>query len=570
MDVMSIQPYRTSLLQILIAGSPAIPEHVRTETLRHLLSGFLRYKPLMAVLLTLNSTMVCGLLWYSAPRWMLFVWWAPVALISAMILLSGLKAKAFDPQRVPSGRFLKRAEISAFAIAVWWTSICLVPIERNEIIQMALLGLSVGTCAAVVSFTAPMVGVASRYILGAAPVIALSTLFYSTPLVTVTVVFGFALSLALMITAVSHYESAMDLILSRYESETAHKHLIAALESKDQAFAIYDKTGRLIIANDYHRRLFSNFALTDFEPVRREVKYREHGWFIQQVDVTGDGELVVTHVNIEHMKEKEKSLMDAQQDAERASKAKSNFMSRVSYEIRSPVKYMLTFASAMNSGSMIDYSETEFRANSDKIEKVGRDLLDLLADLEQYTKVEDENVLARMTTLDINQVLDVKALTANSKDAASRLTIKIARDVGSIIVDDEAFVMVVRKLTKRAMLVSPGPVLIVSQLDSKGRPVIAIVDRGRPTSFEDELELFDPEESDAASGSTDFLSKGLDLALCKKLVIAMGGEFRVSPAANIGTCISIILPADKHIPSSKQVAPKSIPEKAGRDTTGIA
>jgi signal transduction histidine kinase len=540
---------RFTFLDLILFGSPKIDESVRGPMNLHMLSRFQKYKIPISVITLINATILLGM--FSASResgfcWTVFAWWLPIAFYSGFMFFSGLRPLDLDSGRVPSGRFVKKAEIGSFVLGLWWTGLMLVPLEKTEAQQLTMIGVSMGMCCGVVGFTAPMVGVAARYMTAATVVQLLGLLQYHTATAMTATLFGLALSIALLVSSRNFFQSTLELVVSRTETERAHDLLKQSLETSRHGFAIFTETGERLVANTYHQNYFPDFVPSAADLGTKEISVKGSDWFIRSVTQSANRNFIVTHTNINLQKETQRSLLAAQETINDALAARSRFISRASTDLAGPLKYIMTLASAMSSGSRIEFSREEIRSHCDSIDKVARDLLDLVRDIEDYAEGETGGTFSNEAPEDLRELLSPDQLWAAAtweKATFDRIKVSIPQDLGVVMIDGPRFTSTVVKLLKRASMVSIDPVVLTCTPDDENRIHVTIVDRGRPLSPAEVSDFFEPYGDETRPGTNQYVTRGLELALIKKYLNSQSAQIAVRPLNKIGNAITITLPS---------------------------
>jgi signal transduction histidine kinase len=481
-----------------------------------------------------------------------FIWWVPVAFYSAFMFWSGMRPLDLSTGRVPSGRFVKRAELGSFLLGLWWTGLMLTPIAQTEAQQLTMIGVAMGMCCGVVGFTAPMVGVAARYMTAATIVQLLALLQHHTATAMTATLFGLALSIALLVSSRNFFQSTFELVESRTETERAHDLLKQSLETSRHGFAIFTETGERLVANTYHQNYFPDFVPTAADLGTKEISVKGSDWFIRSVTQSANRNFIVTHTNINLQKETQRSLLAAQETINDALAARSRFISRASTDLAGPLKYIMTLASAMSSGSRIEFSREEIRGHCDSIDKVARDLLDLVRDIEEYAEGEAGGTFSNEAPEDLRELLSPEQLWSAAtweKSTFDRIKVSIPQDLGVVMIDGPRFTSTVVKLLKRASMVSIDPIVLTCTPDNEGRIHVTIVDRGRPLSPAEVADFFEPYGDETRPGADQYVTRGLELALIKKYLNSQGAEIAVRPLNKIGNAITITLPSSATIGS---------------------
>ncbi len=112
-------------------------------------------------------------------------------------------------------------------------------------------------------------------------------------------------------------------------------------------------------------------------------------WFQARISLIQNGvkKAVVSARNITDRKLMEQSILSAKEEAEKASHAKSQFLSNMSHELRTPLNAVLGFAQLLNMDPSDPLSESQAQSVKE-IEKAGKHLLDLINEVLDLEKVE--------------------------------------------------------------------------------------------------------------------------------------------------------------------------------------
>ncbi len=112
-------------------------------------------------------------------------------------------------------------------------------------------------------------------------------------------------------------------------------------------------------------------------------------WFQARISLIQNGvkRAVVSARNITDRKIMEQSILTAKEEAEKASHAKSEFLSNMSHELRTPLNAVLGFAQLLNMDPSEPLSESQTQSVKE-IEKAGKHLLELINEVLDLAKVE--------------------------------------------------------------------------------------------------------------------------------------------------------------------------------------
>lgn len=250
-----------------------------------------------------------------------------------------------------------------------------------------------------------------------------------------------------------------------------------------------------------------------------------------------------TNMDITELKRAEEGVIKAKEDAEKANRAKSEFLSSMSHELRTPLNAILGFAQLFDLDTNLTPDQRE---NINEIRKGGEHLLGLVGDVLDLAKIESGLMTIlpeRIVPLDL--IKDCLSLVQTQADARG---IKI--EVNSAIPDDK-HVFADKRRTKQVLLnllsnavkynYEKGSVKInLRQIDDRACQ-ITVSDSGRGISEEFQASVFQPfNRLDAESSQVE--GTGVGLVISKRLVEQMNGAMGFSSVERQGSTFWFQLP----------------------------
>lgn len=238
----------------------------------------------------------------------------------------------------------------------------------------------------------------------------------------------------------------------------------------------------------------------------------------------------------------------ANEQLERASRLKDEFLATMSHELRTPLAAVLGLAEMLEDGGYGELTERQ-RAAVGTILTSGQHLLVLINDLLDISRIE-----ARMTGLELSTI-DVVALCDGAlelvRDRATRqgvtVELSVAPDVPAFTADERRVGQILLNLLDNALKFTPegGSMgLDVARADA-GRVAFAVWDTGIGISAEDRRRLFEPFEQIDHGSSRRYQGTGLGLALVARLVELHGGRVTVESELGAGSRFTVTLPIDQ-------------------------
>ncbi|MDD3410265.1 MAG: ATP-binding protein [Eubacteriales bacterium] len=242
-----------------------------------------------------------------------------------------------------------------------------------------------------------------------------------------------------------------------------------------------------------------------------------------------------------------KATEEALEQARRANASKTDFLSRMSHDMRTPMNAILGLASLLRDRT----DPVEIRQDVEQIEQSGKYLLSLINDTLDMNKIEAGKMELRPVPINsedlFGNVLATAQILTSQKGVRLELRLPpIQHGQWITVVADLARVeQVFMNLISNAVKFTPrgGSVTLRMETVEIGEKVVrdryVISDTGIGMSEEFQRHLFEPFSQEGRAGSDPESGTGLGLAIVKRIIDLMGGSIRVESTLNVGTTVTL-------------------------------
>ncbi len=278
--------------------------------------------------------------------------------------------------------------------------------------------------------------------------------------------------------------------------------------------------------------------------------------------------------------ELERAKADIQQkarDLEMASKYKSEFLANMSHELRTPLNSMIILSHLLSdkekntnfSEKQIDYAKT--------IHSSGKDLLTLINEILDLSKVEAGKLKVNVSTLNFTELMaNCEGLfgeVAEEKNLEFHLELADGLPE-SIETDGQRLVQIINNFLSNAFkfteegsvtlnISRPGKDTDLSSLglNVDKSIVLSVIDTGIGIPENEKQAIFNAFQQADGTTSRKYGGTGLGLSISRELAKLLGGEIRMSSVEGEGTAFALIIP--DHIEEAEII-------KAQDDTTPVS
>ena len=302
------------------------------------------------------------------------------------------------------------------------------------------------------------------------------------------------------------------------------------------------------------------------------------GWFLlrqkqqQELQMEKETNLRLERYNI-HLTQVNDELRQAQdiaaealQSAERASKAKTDFLSNMSHDIRTPMNAIIGITTLMKN----ELHEPEKLAEHlGKLESSGQLLLGIINDILDMSRIESGKTTLNVEKMNLSQQISQLDSVIRQQAGQRRQTFTVTTHLQheNVLADPNRLNQVLLNVLSNAVKYTPTGGHIRLEVDELPRNEhfaryrFVVQDDGIGMSEDYQKILFDPFTREERSGTNKVQGTGLGMAITKSIVDMMGGFISVESAPGKGTRFEIVLefPIDTDVDNMQQA--QALPEE---------
>ena len=282
------------------------------------------------------------------------------------------------------------------------------------------------------------------------------------------------------------------------------------------------------------------------------------GWFLlrqkqkQELRAEKEANLRLEQYNI-HLTQVNDELRQAQvvaaealQSAERASKAKTDFLSNMSHDIRTPMNAIIGITTLMKNEL---HQPEKLAEHLGKLETSGQLLLGIINNILDMSRIESGKTTLNVEKMNISQQVSQLDSIIRQQAGQRRQTFTVNTHLQheNVLADPNRLNQVLMNILSNAVKYTPTGGHIRFEVEELPRNEhyaryrFVVQDDGIGMSEEFQKTLFDPFTREEKSGTNKVQGTGLGMAITKSIVDLMGGTIHVESTTGKGTRFEVVL-----------------------------
>jgi signal transduction histidine kinase len=229
---------------------------------------------------------------------------------------------------------------------------------------------------------------------------------------------------------------------------------------------------------------------------------------------------------------------------ERSDKYKTEFLSNMSHEIRSPINSIIGFSELLKDVKDDQEKKEQYitiiQNSSESLTKIINDILDI-------TKIQDGKLEINNSNFYLNSIMEELFLINKTKIKNVNITLKIniPKEDTMILSDNLRFVQIFNNLLNNAIKFTKNGFIEFGYIKKKDTIKFYVKDTGIGIKKEEQQKIFERYTQIKNIKQEKIIGYGLGLSISKELVDLMGGELKLESEYNNGSYFYFELPYNK-------------------------
>ena len=253
----------------------------------------------------------------------------------------------------------------------------------------------------------------------------------------------------------------------------------------------------------------------------------------------------LTQVNDE-LRQAQDIAAEALQSAERASKAKTDFLANMSHDIRTPMNAIIGITTLMKNEL---HQPEKLAEHLDKLENSGQLLLGIINDILDMSRIESGKTTLNVEKTNLPQQISQldSIIRQQAGQRSQTFTVNTHLQHENVLADPNRLNQVLMNILSNAVKYTPTGGHIRFEVDELPRNEhyaryrFVVQDDGIGMSEAYQKTLFDPFTREERSGTNKVQGTGLGMAITKNIVDLMGGSINVESTTGKGTRFEVVL-----------------------------
>lgn len=255
-----------------------------------------------------------------------------------------------------------------------------------------------------------------------------------------------------------------------------------------------------------------------------------------------DGGTLVSFADVTVSKRYERALVERNEALVAADRLKSQFISHVSYELRTPLTNIIGFSELLESPRTGALNDKQ-REYLNDVGASSRQLLSIIDDILDLANIDAGALELKVAPMQLGAIVEgaVLAVRDRANRARLKLDVTVTPDIGTILADEARVRQILYNLLSNAIgFSSSGGRVSLNCERRQGMIEIKVTDQGVGIPLGQQRAVL--ERFVSRSQGSKHRGAGLGLPVAKSLVELHGGSLRLDSEPGVGTTVTVLLP----------------------------
>ena len=260
-------------------------------------------------------------------------------------------------------------------------------------------------------------------------------------------------------------------------------------------------------------------------------------------------------LNVQKMKAKNKmlkhltnELKEQKQKLIESDKYKTNFLANMSHELKTPLNSIIVISAIMSKNKNNKLEEDQVK-NLKIINNCGNDLLMLINDVLDISKIEAGQVSINLSKVNINELIEslIYEMQPLALDKGLKLNSNCLLHNIVLLTDANKMKQILKNLISNAIKFMEKGDIVISLDENANDITIKVIDQGIGIAQEKLGHIFERFKQADGSTTRKYGGTGLGLAISKELALLLGGDIKAFSILGKGSSFELILPKKTNI-----------------------
>ena len=320
---------------------------------------------------------------------------------------------------------------------------------------------------------------------------------------------------------------------------------------------IKGKTSKEIFGNELGEMSFSHDqeVLKTRKEVEREENIFEKTYLTLKFPIIDRNGVLLglggIETDITEIKQAEKEMLIAKENAELANRSKSEFLAHMSHELRTPLNSVIGFSEMLEKEIFGSLGDAKYQEYAKDIHASGTHLLNLISDILDISKIEAGELDFTEVSVDVGEIIvsSTRMVTDRVERGGITLGLKVPQSLPRLRGDELRLKQILLNLLSNAIKFTPqgGQVTIEAKVDGSNAMVWKVVDTGVGIAATNLSRVLDPFEQVRDNAALAHEGTGLGLYLTNALTELHDGTLEIESEVGKGTTVTVRFPPERTI-----------------------